>query len=171
MNGPQTPGRATVRRRPILLIVLATLIAVAVGGASYWALACPCDRMPGLYLRGVQAGEPITDWLFANQVPLCQVQVDTGLLPQALNLNCMATSTGDLYLSCGDCASKRWSNAAVENNQARLRLNDTVYPVTLTRVLNPEELDRAWAARAAKTGGESTAPRPDSWWSFRVVSR
>jgi hypothetical protein len=171
MNGPQGPSPAIRRRRPILLIGVSVVLAVLVGGTAYWALACPCDRMPGLYLRGVEASEPVTDWMFANQVPLCQVQVDTGLLPHALNLNCMATSTGDLYLSCADCASKRWSNSAVENNQARLRLNDTVYPVTLTRVLNPEELDLAWNARAAKTGGPSDTPRPDSWWSFRVVSR
>jgi hypothetical protein len=171
MNGAPGPSPATRRRRPILLIVLAALIALSVGGTSFWALACPCDQTPGLYLRGVEASEPITDWSFANDVPVCQIQVDAGLLPHALNLNCMATRAGELYLSCGDCAGKRWSNAAVANQQARLRLNETVYPVTLTRVLDPAELDRAWVARTAKLGGSSTVPRPDTWWSFRVTSR
>jgi hypothetical protein len=105
-------------------------------------------------------------------VPLCQIQVDAGLLPHALNLNCMATGTGELYLSCAGCEGKRWSTAALANSQARLRLNDTVYPVTLTRVTDPAELDRAWQARAAKTGNPSMAgPREDGWWSFRVTSR
>ncbi len=172
MSGPQGPLPATRRRRPILLIVLATLGIVLLGGGSYWAVTCPCDRTPGLYLRGTEATAPVIDWSFANKVPLCQIQVDAGLLPHALNLNCMATKTGELYLSCADCEGKRWSTAALANSQARLRLNDTVYPVTLTRVMDPAELDRAWDARAAKTGNPSMAgPRQDGWWSFRVTSR
>jgi hypothetical protein len=167
-----TGSQGNRRRRPVLLLVLVTLGVVLFGGASYWAVACPCDRTPGLYLRGTVATAPVADWSFANQVPLCQVQVDAGLLPHALNLNCMASSTGELYLSCAGCAGKRWSTAALENNQARLRLNDTVYPVTLTRVMDPAELDRAWSARAAKTGTSNNAsPRDDGWWSFRVTSR
>ena len=172
MTGPQGPSPATRRGRPMLLIALVTLGVVLFGGTSYWAVACPCDRTPGLYLRGNVATAPVNDWSFANQVPLCQIQVDAGLLPHALNLNCMATSTGELYLSCAGCDGKRWSTAALANNQARLRLNDTVYPVTLTRVMDPAELDRAWIARAAKTGNPNNAgPRQEGWWSFRVESR
>lgn len=152
-------------------LIVAALMVVPVIAISYWALSCPCDRIPGLYLRGVDAGERVTDWSFANQVPLCQVQVDTGLLPQALNLNCWADSNGDLYLSCGDCAGKRWSRAAVANSEARLRLGRTVYPVNLTRVVDDGQLDGAWASRAVKLGGAQNQPRPGGWWSFRVVSR
>jgi hypothetical protein len=126
--------------------------------------------MPGLYLRGIEASERVTDWSFANQVPLCQIQVDTGLLPHALNLNCWSNTAGDLYLSCAGCDSKRWSGAAVANNQARLRLDKMVYPVTLTRVVDAGDLDRAWESRAIKLGSQGDA-RPEGWWSFRVVSR
>jgi hypothetical protein len=157
--------------RPILRIAIAAFIIVIVVGVSYWALACPCDRTPGLYLRGAEARERVTDWSFANQVPLCQIQVDAGLLPHALNLNCWATSTGDLYLSCASCEGKRWSTAALANSQARLRLDRTVYPVTITRVLDERELDGAWDSRAAKVGNQGSASRPAGWWSFRVVSR
>lgn len=159
------------RRRLMLIVAVVALIAIPAIGTSYWALACPCDRLPGLYLRGVEASEPVTDWSFANKIPLCQVQVDAGFLTHALNLNCMSTSEGELYLSCAQCDGKRWSTAAMENSEARLRLDGTVYPVTLTRVLDQAELDRAWDARATKTGIRNDAPRPDSWWSFRVVSR
>ena len=151
-------------------LVVAALVVVPVTAISYWALACPCDGMPGLYLRGVEAGERVTDWSFANQVPLCQVQVDTGLLPHALNLNCWADTNGDLYLSCAACDGKRWSAAAVANPAARVRVGQTVYPVTLTRVVGEGELDRVWASRAVKLEG-SQNPRPGGWWTFRVVSR
>jgi hypothetical protein len=149
-------------------------------GAAGWALACPCGGVPGLYLRGAQIHEPITDWTFANQVRVCQIQVDTGLLTQANNLNCMATDRGDLYLSCGSCAGKRWSNAPVANSQAWLRLDTNVYPVTLRRVVDQEEREHAWAARTRKLSTLENPPNPpppadssapDEWWTFHVVSR
>ena len=163
-----------------LVIAGAVVVVAALGGASYWFFTCPCDRTPGAYLRGAVVEAPVGDWSFANRVSLCQIQVNAGLLPQALNLNCMATSTGELYLSCSGCESKRWSNAALDDNRGRLRLDGTVYPVTLTRVMDPNELDRAWAARIQKlqvVGGPGNpappidAARPDHWWSFRVEFR
>ena len=157
--------------RLIPRILIAAFILIPVVGLSYWAIACPCDRLPGLYLRGSEAPAAVTDWSFANQVPLCQIQVDAGLLPHALNLNCWADSTGALFLSCASCEGKRWSTAALENKEARLRLDRTVYPVTLNRVIDEGELDRAWASRAVKVGGAGNAARPGGWWSFRVVSR
>ena len=166
-------------------VVLAALVVTPVAALLYWFFTCPCERMPGGYLLGTEAEEPIGNWSFANDVPLCQIQISAGLLPHSINLNCMSTGTGDLYLSCSQCDSKRWSNAVLDNGNARLRLNDTVYPVNLTRVMDSSELDRAWGARVTKLnsldtrgmGVRATAtpppgtPRPDHWWSFRVVSR
>jgi hypothetical protein len=159
---------------------LAALVAIPIAAFLYWFLTCPCDRMPGGYLLGAEAEEQVTDWSFANGVQLCQIQISAGFLPHSINLNCMSTSAGDLYLSCSQCASKRWSNAVLSNGTARLRLNTTVYPVNLTRVVDPSELDRAWGARVMKLNTlvapetpppPPSAPRPDDWWSFRVVSR
>ena len=180
MSVEQGSAPAVRSRRTIRGVVLAALLVVPVGALLYWTVACPCDRIPGGYLVGAQASERVTDWSFANQIPLCQIQISAGILPHSINLNCMATPAGELYLSCSGCADKRWSNAAVEDGRARIRLNGTVYPVTLTRVTDPDELDRAWKARVAKLEYAATpdnpappagATRPDSWWSFRVTSR
>ncbi len=152
-------------------LILAALVVIPVIAIGYWATACPCDQTPGLYLRGVAAAEKVTNWSFANQVPLCQVQVDTGLLLHALNLNCWSDTNGDLYLSCGSCDGKRWSRAAVANSQARVRVGQTVYPVTLTRVVDEGQLDRAWASRSVKLAVAQNEPRPGGWRTFRVVSR
>lgn len=166
-------------RRPMFLVPagLAVVLLVAFLG---WSSTCPCDRAPGAYLFGASASDPVTDWGFANDVVLCQIQIRAGLLPHAINLNCMSTPSGQLYLSCSQCGVKRWSNAAVDNGRARLRLDGTVYPVTVTRVMDPGELDRAWSARVQKLNQLDTpasaapppaAPRPDGWWSFRVEWR
>lgn len=165
-------------RGAIRSVALIGLVAVPVAAFLYWFFTCPCDRTPGGYLLGTEAEEQVADWSFANEVPLCQIQISAGFLLHSINLNCMSTSAGDLYLSCSRCDSKRWSNAALGNGSARLRLNDMVYPVNVTRVMDPDELDRAWRARVAKLHKVSApdpppigTPRPDHWWSFRVVSR
>ena len=161
-------------------IVLTAVAVVPVAAFLYWFFSCPCDRTPGGYLLGAAAEAPVSDWSFANDITLCQIQIRAGILPHSNNLNCMATDEGDLYLSCSQCATKRWSNAVLEDGTARIRLNGTVYPVNLTRVLDPSELDRAWGARVRKLNTipvpanpapPPDAPRPDGWWTFRVLSR
>ena len=163
-----------------LLSAAAVVLVLLVGGFLAWSATCPCDYTPGGWLFGDEREEPVSDWTFANQVTLCQIQVRAGVLPHAINLNCFATRAGDLYLSCSNCDGKRWSGIAVNDGWARLRLDGAVYPVMLTRVLDPGELDRVWSARLDKLHSLAApanppaplgSPRPDGWWSFRVVSR
>ena len=91
----------------------------------------------------------------------------------------MATAEGKLYLSCSVCDTKYWASKVGPDAQGRLRLDGKVYPVTINRVLDPAELDRAWAARIAKLQsvagpGNPASPedarRDDRWWSFNLVS-
>ncbi len=170
---------AKTLRRPMFLIpagVGAVLVVAFLG----WSATCPCDRTPGAYLFGTSADGPVSDWGFANSVTLCQIQIRARLRPHAINLNCMAASSGQLYLSCSQCDGKYWSGHAVNNSRARLRLDGTVYPVTVTRVMDPGELDQAWGARVEKLNTlpepaspapSPGTPRPDDWWTFRVEWR
>ena len=158
--------------------ILIGVVLLAVPLIAAYSLYCPCEQLPGVYLPGDEVEEPVTDWGFANAVPLCQIQVKSGRLPHAVNLNCMSAEGvtgdvvgGDLYLSCMNCADKVWSNAALANPLARLRLGENVYPVHLARLHDPQQLDIAWHARATKTGQPTDRPRPDHWWSFAVTSR
>ncbi|MEM1432494.1 MAG: hypothetical protein AAGG11_00390 [Pseudomonadota bacterium] len=143
---------------------------VIVGGGIYTSV-CPCERVPGAWLLGEVAAEPVSDWSFINnrdEVPLCQLQVTTWR-PHSINLNCMADD-GRLYISCANCAGKRWSADALTHPAGRLRAAGTVYPVWLERVTDPGMLDRAWSARLQKIGREPS-PRPDHWWSFELRHR
>ena len=170
-------GASTRRMKLIVPVAVVGVLAVAFLG---WSATCPCERTPGAYLFGTSAEGPIADWTFANEVTLCQIQIRAGIRPHAINLNCMATPSGQLYLSCSQCDGKYWSVRAANNGWARLRLDGTVYPVQLTRAMDPDELDRAWLARVTKLNSlEAPAnpapppgtPRPDHWWSFRVEWR
>jgi hypothetical protein len=159
-------------------LVLAIVTAI---GVTVWTTTCPCNNIPGFVLLGAVHREPVTDWSFANDVPLCQIQINTGMGPHAINLNCMATPDGRLFLSCSVATRKYWCQQVERDEPGRLRLNGVVYPVVLNRVMDQPTLDLAWAARIKKLqvyGGGAYNPipppdarRPDSWWSFQVRSR
>ena len=155
-------------RGSILGVVAGLIVAVLVVAGATLFFYCPCERMPGGWLLGDEIADPVSNWSFANDVRLCQIQVNA-LVPHSVNLNCMSTG-GKLYLSCSSCEGKYWSTAAVNDSRARIRINDQVYPVKISRVLNPKILDEAWLARATKLG-RPTKPRAEGWWSFNLVSR
>ena len=150
-------------------ILIAILGVVGVTAGAVYFFYCPCGNIPGGYLLGREVTHPIGDWSFANDVPLCQIQVQSWL-PHSVNLNCMASGV-QLYLSCGSCQGKSWSEAALADPRGRIRIGHQVYPVSLTRVMDPTVLDQAWAARLAKVGQPADTPRMEGWWSFHAVSR
>ncbi len=165
--------------RTIILALSGTLVVAVIVGFFIYSSVCPCERTPGGLLMGERAREPVADWSFANDVPLCQIQIWAGIRPHSVNLNCMATAEGKLYLSCSFCDTKYWASKVGENESGRLKLNGIVYPVIFNRVLDPAELDSAWAARVSKLqihgGPGNPAPPPDAqrgdrWWSFNLVS-
>jgi hypothetical protein len=156
-----------------------TLLVAGIGAFLYFSLICPCERTPGAYLYGEVATEEVVDWYFVNEVPLCQIQIWAGIRPHSVNLNCMSSPQGELFLSCSVCDTKYWAGQVADGEEGRLRLNGVVYPVTFNRVRDASILNRAWAARVAKLqvhgGPGNPAPPPDSrrndrWWSFQLVS-
>lgn len=179
MNEAQASSKNS-KYRTILLAAAAAITIGAIAGFFIYSAICPCERTPGGLLFGERSNEPVTDWSFANQVPLCQIQIWAGIRPHSINLNCMSTPEGKLYLSCSFCDSKYWAGKVGANEPGRLRLNGVVYPVTFNRVLDPNELDNAWAARINKLqihgGGPNNptppadTPRAERWWSFNLVS-
>ena len=180
MTDDRSIGQLLVKalRRPVIGGPAALVVLLVIAFYA-WSATCPCERTPGAVLFGAQNQFPVDDWAFANDVTLCQIQVSTGLRPHAINLNCFANADGSLYLSCSNCDGKRWSGMAIRDGRARLRLDRTVYPVHLIRVVDPAELDMAWVARLDKLHSlEEPAnppvplgsPRPEGWWTFRVLS-
>ena len=155
-----------VRRLSIAALVLALALLAAVG-LTFWYV-CPCERTPGGPLQFAEVKEPIEDWGFANQVGLCQLEVQA-FVPWSVNLNCMSDQQ-KLYISCARCDGKFWSTIALRNDTGRIAVGERVYPVRMRRVLDPLELDLAWRARGQKTGRGLNLPRVVHWWSFELTS-
>lgn len=155
-----------VWRLSIAALVLALALLAAVG-LTFWYV-CPCERTPGGPLQFAEVKEPIEDWGFANDVGLCQLEVQA-FVPWSVNLNCMSDQQ-KFYISCARCDGKFWSTIALRNDTGRIAVGDRVYPVRMRRVLDPRELDLAWRARAQKTGRGLDQPRAVHWWSFELTS-
>ena len=155
-----------VRRLSIAALVLALALLAAVG-LTFWYV-CPCERTPGGPLQFAEVKEPIEDWGFANEVGLCQLEVQA-FVPWSVNLNCMSDQQ-KLYISCARCDGKFWSTIALRNDTGRIAVGERVYPVRMRRVLDPLELDLAWRARGQKTGRGLNLPRVVHWWSFELTS-
>ena len=182
MTDDRTIGGQLVKalRRPAIAAPAALVVLLVIGFYGVVGHLSLRFARPAPFSSGPSKSVPVDDWTFANQVTLCQIQVNAGVLPHAINLNCFANGDGDLYLSCSSCDGKRWSGFAIRDGRARLRLDRTVYPVHVTRIVDPAELDMAWVARLDKLHSlEEPAnppaplgsPRPDGWWTFRVLSR
>jgi len=153
----------------VVKAVAVILVVLLVGALSTFWFVCPCEQMPGGPLQGERSTVMVQNWSFANEPGLCQVQVDRGI-PWSVNLNCMSADEA-LYISCARCEGKGWSTAVLDNPDGFVRIRQTIYPVTFTRVVDSEMLDSAWLARLQKLGADGNTPRPAHWWSFKLVSR
>ena len=130
----------------IIGVSLASALAAGIVGFLIYSAVCPCERTPGGFLFGAAADGPVDDWSFANEVPLCQLQIYAGIRPHSINLNCMSTPAGELYLSCSVCEQKYWAARVDANESAVMRLDGVTYPVVLNRVEEPTRMDAAWNA-------------------------
>ena len=142
------------------LFALLAFVPVAIG---------PCGPIPGGRLAGTESIPPPPDWSAANEVPRCAVEVRPDS-PHSVTVNCMSWQ-GRLFVSCSECEPKTWSSYAVQDPRGRVRIGEDVYSISLSRVIDPEELDSIWQARARKIGKKDAGQRPDDWWSFELVSR
>ena len=59
----------------------ATVVVASIAGVAVWTVKCPCNNIPGFLLLGDVHKELVTDWTFVNDVPLCQIQINTGMGP------------------------------------------------------------------------------------------
>lgn len=171
-------------RRSLYLSGLLGPLGVLLAGFMVFSSLCPCALTPGGLLFGEVVDQPVLNWneTTANEENLCQIQIWAGIRPHSINLNCMATPEGELFLSCSVCDRKYWAARVGKDEEAVLRLGKLLYPVYLNREQDPEVMDKAFRARVTKlqyTDIETmVTPRPpldqerfDHWWTFRVNYR
>ena len=121
-------GMSSKSVRQVVLGVAIALGLVVVAGGVVWTVNCPCETTPGFVLLGDAHEEPVDDWSFANDISLCAIQIGIWGRPHSVNVNCMATPEGDLFISCSVGDQKYWCPRVAEDHPGRLRLDGVVYP-------------------------------------------
>ena len=170
MSDERTIGERLVKalKRPAIggPAALVVLLVIAFYG---WSFTCPCERTPGAVLYGYEQPFPVDDWTFANDVTLCQIQINAGFRPHAINLNCFANDEGNLYLSCSSCDGKLWSGFAIRDGRAWLR---RARPQRLPGpARGPRARSASGRARSPPTVACGSAGRPTNPAGVRAVPR
>ena len=79
------------------------------------------------------------DWSFSQAHEIVQLEVRPHD-PYSVNVWCVATH-GKLYVGAGQGESSLWARALLEEPEARLRIDTTLYDVIATRVMDTAELE------------------------------
>ncbi|MBT3426630.1 MAG: hypothetical protein HOL98_14155 [Gammaproteobacteria bacterium] len=130
----------------------------------------PWDRLPGGILNGRSVSSPVNDWSFVSEAGYCEVETRPEY-PHSVTVNCWHVE-GQLYIGCMNCDGKVWSGYLSRGDIARVRIGERIFPVSMQRVIDDEEIARAWLARWEKMGRAEPAPQwPEHYWLYQVNSR
>jgi hypothetical protein len=130
----------------------------------------PQDRRPGLWLRGTETSEAISDWTFTDAHPEIAIEVRTPYgLRHSVTIVC-AQRDGQLYVGARNPATKRWVSYVQNDPAVRLGMDGTIYPVRLEPLASSEEREAVVRAYAEKYQRPLLPPeeRPEILY-FRVV--
>lgn len=132
----------------------------------------PCGPIPGDALEGPVHGERVDDWAFSDAYPRCQIEVRPSD-PHSVTTSCFA-GDGVIYVPAIMGESKRWTQWAAEDPRARIKIGETIYPVTIVRIEDDAERRLAGLTGYRKHHDEEPEPDwevPEDRWYFRLTSR
>jgi hypothetical protein len=157
----------------IIGIVLAVLFAITIVGAGIVRLAIngPIGPLAGGRLDGIERTAP-TDWAFSDEYSTIAVEVRPAD-PHSVTVVCFV-SGGELYIPAQDAAKKEWTQMALEEGRARVRIGDELYPIQLVKVEDASELEGAYQAASRKyprLAERGDGRIPEGVWLFRAERR
>ncbi len=109
----------------------------------------PENRTPGLWLSGTLQPFP-DDWGFVQDHREIAIEVATPyFIPHSVTIWC-ADFQGDLYVGAAVPDTKNWPGWVMDDPDVVLKVGDDIYQATLTRVSEPQHIDRVRSVYAAK---------------------
>lgn len=136
----------------------------------------PEDVTPGLWLSGEVVAENVDDWTFTDEVQEIFIETQTWyVVPHSTTIWCVAMD-GVLYIgsygSENGSDKKRWEDNIARNPQARLRILDKLYDVTVNTVSDRSTvvaLDLRYRDKydMHEVFGEDVP----AWWYYQVTQR
>lgn len=154
-------------------IALAALLVsgLVVGVIARLVINGPIGPMAGGELEGNVLAAP-ADWSFTNDHPLIAVEVRPED-PHSVTVVCFLLD-GELYIPAQDAAAKDWTQMAIADGRARVRVGDDVYPIQLVRVEDQAEREAAFLSATEKypqLAERAVEGLPDGVWLFRAERR
>lgn len=137
-------------KKRTLAVVLVCLVTLIVAGC-----VDPKDRRPGLRLSGESVTASVTDWSFSESFEEIQLETKTWyLVPHSVTTVC--ASIGDklyvpsVYFEGGEWPDKHWNRNVESDARVRLRIGGKLYERNAVVIEDPEEVNAAVSALAAK---------------------
>lgn len=175
---PDEPGLEERVLRVVNWIV--SLLAIAASVLLVIALAArmsdgPLGPFPGGPLKkGPIAMRPVSDWTFAADVPLMQLQL---LKPPRSRTTYLLVHDGKLYVPAGFLDVpiwKQWPEQAVADGRSILRIEGKRYGTRAVRVTDPDlyaALARIAGEKYGFGGGDGSGLDPETTWFFELQTR
>ncbi len=130
----------------------------------------PCGPISGGQLEGRVVTEKVSDFRFVQDVEHCALEVSAANEDaHSVTVNCWSVGK-QLFIGCQDCEGKKWSGIIVVEPNARVRIDNKLYPVLATRMQDPGAIKRAWGYRWDKYEEGETEPVPEGYWLFHMRS-
>ena len=154
------------REGPVHLVFKKALLVLFVALLS----ACePRDVQPGLWLSGEEVVRRVDNWQFTDQVEEAFIETRPWYgLPHSTTIWCVAYQ-GSLFIGSYGEEKKNWEVNLQTEPHARLKIDNDLYGVVVTKVVDQSltaQLDQAYNAKydMAEVFGDEI---PD-WWFYRV---
>ena len=135
------------------------------------ALACePWGPLPGGQLSGTVSPAAPSDWMFADDFEVVQLETRPSSDPYSVNV--WGAGIGQsFYVAAGRGEEADWAHHIVADPEVRLRIGDTIYELRAEFIQEDEEKRQFLEAVTRKYDFEPTEEQRESAWLFRLVPR
>ena len=160
-----------MKNRIIKYILLPFLAVVLILGLAYIFRTDPIMMISGKSLSGDELVYP-ENWLFTNEYQTIKVETNPEN-PHSVTTLCFVRE-GKLIIPAQEGHTKQWPQYALEDNRARIKVGDHIYPVRLTLVEKDAKINEIGQFLAIKFP-DRTPPEPGeepkNIWLFEVSQR
>lgn len=129
----------------------------------------PCGPIAGTGLDGEVKSEKIADFRFVADAESCVLEVNPND-PHSVNVNCWTVGK-QLFIGCSDCDGKTWSSLVAEDDLARVKIGESLYPVKVSKMSDPSAIDRIWRYRWEKYEEGELEAVPEGFWVYHLGSK
>ena len=153
-----------------------TVNLIALIGLVHLLTGCngPLGPIAGGELSGATSDEAILDWSFAADVEVVQLETQPGD-PHSVN-TWVGVHNGKLYIPTSlirgnaEPNNRDWVRHVIADPRVRLRINDTIYPATASRVMDQAQVNAVRNQLLLKYAEEPTE-HSSAAWLFVMESR